>query len=298
MNNILVNIAIPINCKLGEGIHWDSERNGFWFVDILNHIVYFYNLENLDLKKRQFDQPVGWVIPIKNTDKIIIGLKYGIASVRFFEINEPIIWLTKEFPGQNDLRLNDAKIDKFGRLWFGSISSIDESLAVGTLARYNFKDKKLDIIDTNYKVTNGPAFNFENTIMLHNDSSNRVTYIFKLDENSGEIINKSIWRTYSEQDGYPDGMNFDTDGNVWIAHWGVGKICKYNIEGKLLQSISIPTPNVTNLCFGGKDLNRIFVTTASNNFDNPDKIGSAFDGVIFEIIGTNAKGLESHFPIF
>jgi D-xylonolactonase len=295
MNNILVNVAIPINCKLGEGIHWDSEKNGFWFVDILNHVVYFYNLENSDLKKRHFDQPVGWVIPIANSNKIMIGLKYGIAFVSFFEINEPIIWFTKDFPGQNDLRLNDAKVDKYGRLWLGSISSIDESNLVGSLARVNFVDKKIDIIDTNYKVTNGPAFNDENTIMLHNDSGKKITYIFKLDKNNGDIINKSIWRTYSEQEGYPDGMNFDTDGNVWIAHWGVGKVCKYNIEGKLLQTISIPTPNVTNICFGGKDLNRIFVTTASNNL-NTNNIISEFDGAIFEIIGTNAKGLNSHFP--
>lgn len=295
MNSIFVNIAIPINCKLGEGIHWDSERNGYWFVDILNHVVYFYNLENLELKNRRFDQPVGWVIPIKNTDKIIIGLKQGIAFVRFFEIHESIIWFTKEFPGQIDLRLNDAKVDKFGNLWLGSISSIDESKAVGSLARVNFIDNKIDIIDTNYKVTNGPAFNDENTIMLHNDSGKKITYIFKLNKYNGDIINKSIWRTYSEEEGYPDGINFDTDGNVWIAHWGVGKVCKYNIEGKLLQSISIPTPNVTNLCFGGKDLNRIFVTTASNNFDT-DNIVSEFDGAIFEIIGTNSKGLRSYFP--
>jgi sugar lactone lactonase YvrE len=295
MNNILVNIAIPINCKLGEGIHWDSEKNGFWFVDILNHVVYFYNLENSDLKKMHFDQPVGWVIPIANSNKIMIGLKYGIAFVSFFEINEPIIWFTKDFPGQNDLRLNDAKVDKYGKLWLGSISSIDESNPVGSLARVNFVDKKIDIIDTNYKVTNGPAFNDENTIMLHNDSGKKITYIFKLDKNNGDIINKSIWRTYSEQEGCPDGMNFDTDGNVWIAHWGVGQVCKYNIEGKLLQTISIPTPNVTNICFGGKELNRIFVTTASNNL-NTDNIVSEFDGAIFEIIGTNAKGLNSNFP--
>jgi len=131
--------------------------------------------------------------------------------------------------------------------------------------------------------------------MLHNDSRKKITYIFKLDKNSGEIINKSIWRLYSEQEGYPDGMNFDTDGNVWIAHWGVGKVCKFNIEGKLLQTILIPTPNVTNICFGGKELNRIFVTTASTNL-NTNNIISEFDGAIFEIIGTNAKGLNSHFP--
>jgi len=294
MNNLDVIVAIPLKCKLGEGLHWDAERNSFWFVDILNYILYFYNIETLELKKRIFSEPISWAIPIANSDKILVGLKSGVAIIHFFELNDDIHWVNKAFPGEINLRLNDAKIDKFGRLWFGSVSSVDESNPVGSLARLNFKDKNLEIIDTSYKVTNGPAFNIDCSIMLHNDSGNRVTYKFDLNKNSGEVINKSIWRIYNEDEGYPDGMNFDSDENVWIAHWGVGKVCKYDIEGKLLQSISLPTPNVTNICFGGKDLNRLFVTTTLNNFDNPDKIGSTFDGSIFEIIGTKAKGLKSH----
>jgi len=293
MSNILVKVLITINCKLGEGIHWDSERNAFWFVDILNQSLYFYNINTLEIKKKVFKEPICWAIPLKNSKQILIGLKTGVALYNFFDVNDKIQWICQTFPEKSDQRLNDAKIDKFGRLWFGSISSIDESYPVGALARFNFQDNNLKIIDTNYKVTNGPAFNLDNTIMLHNDSGNKITYKFQLDKYNGEIINKSIWRVYGDEEGFPDGMNFDSDDNVWIAHWGVGKVCKYNIEGKLLQSISLPTPNVTNLCFGGKDLNRLFVITASNNLD---KIDRSYDGAIFEIIGTKAKGIKSHFP--
>ena len=296
MNNLEVKIVIPLNCKLGEGLHWDSERNSLWFVDILNHVLYFYNLETLELKNRFFSEPIGWAIPIANSVKILVGLKSGVAICNFFEMNDEILWVNRAFPGKIDQRLNDAKIDKFGRLWYGSISSLDESLPVGSLARLNFQENIVEIIDTNYKVTNGPAFNNENTLMLHNDSANRITYIFQLDKLNGQILNRSVWRTYTEEEGYPDGMNFDSDENVWIAHWGVGKVCKYDIEGNLLQSISLPTPNVTNLCFGGKDLNRLFVTTASNNLNNPNKINASYDGAIFEIIGTKANGVTSHFP--
>ena len=153
-------------------------------------------------------------------------------------MNDEIHWVNQTFPGKTDQRLNDAKIDKFGRLWFGSISSVDESLPVGSLAMLNFQENNVEIIDINYKVTNVPAINNENTLMLHNDSVNRITYIFHLDKLNGQVLNKSVWRTYTEEEGYPDGMNFDSDENVWIAHWGVGKVCKYDIEGNLLQSIS------------------------------------------------------------
>ena len=296
MNKIEVKIAIQINCKLGEGLHWDSVRNAFWFVDILNHSIYFYNIITLELKKRVLNEVVGWAIPIANSDKILIGLKSGVAQFNFFEKNDTVEWIYKGFPEKYNERLNDAKIDKFGRLWYGSISCVDESNPVGSLARFNFKDNNLDIIDKNYKVTNGPAFNLDNTIMLHNDSGNKITYKFQLDKNTGEILEKSIWRTYSEDEGYPDGINFDLDENVWIAHWGVGKVCKYDIEGKLLQSITVPTPNVTNICFGGKDLSRLFVTTALNIIDSSNKTSTIFDGAIFEIIGTGALGLKNHFP--
>jgi sugar lactone lactonase YvrE len=296
MNKIKVKVAIQINCKLGEGLHWDSDRNAFWFVDILNHSIYFYNINTHELKKRVLNEPVGWAIPIVNSDKILIGLKSGVAQFNFFENNDTFEWIYNGFPEKYDQRLNDAKIDKMGRLWFGSISCVDESNPVGSLARLNFKDNNFEIIDKNYKVTNGPAFNLENTIMLHNDSGKKITYKFQLNKDTGEIIDKSIWRIYSEDEGYPDGINFDSDENVWIAHWGVGKVCKYDLEGKLLQSISVPTPNVTNICFGGENLSRLFVTTASNIIDSSNKTSTLYDGAIFEIIGTGAFGLKNHYP--
>jgi len=296
MNKIEVKVAIQINCKLGEGLHWDSDRNAFWFVDILNHTIYFYNISTHELKKRVLNEPVGWAIPIVNSNMILIGLKSGVAQFNFFEKNDTLEWIYIGFPEKYNQRLNDAKIDKMGRLRFGSISCVDESNPVGSLARLNFKDNNFEIIDKNYKVTNGPAFNLDNTIMLHNDSGNKITYKFHLDKDTGEIIDKSIWRIYNEDEGYPDGINFDSDENVWIAHWGAGKVCKYDLEGKLLQSISVPTPNVTNICFGGKDLSRLFVTTASNIIDNSNKKKSQFEGAIFEIIGTGAFGLKNHYP--
>lgn len=296
MINIEVKVVIPINCKLGEGIHWDSERNALWFVDILNNCLYNFNLDTFELKQRYFDESVGWVFPLKNSDKVIIGLKSGIAELRFFDFNDSIVRINNEFPNQDNLRLNDAKVDKYGRIWYGSISIIDESLPVGTLVRLSIKNNKLDIIDTNYTVTNGPAFNLENTIMLHNDSGNRITYKFDLDKITGEVINKSIWKKYKTDEGYPDGINFDSDENIWIAHWGVGKVCKYNIDGMLLQEIQFPTPNVTNICFGGNDLNRMFVTSAFRSFDNADNFNVEYDGVVYEVLGTNSKGINSHYP--
>ena len=64
----------------------------------------------------------------------------------------------------------------------------------------------------------------------------------------------------------------------------------------LLQEIQFPTPNVTNICFGGTDLNRMFVTSAFRSFDNADNFNVDYDGVVYEVLGTNSKGINSHYP--
>lgn len=298
LNKITYKIAIPVNCKLGEGLHWDEKLNSFWFVDILEKCLYIFNLDTLELKSRKFDETVSWVVSLEKYDSILVGFKSGIAYMRFFDPDFPIVWVNKDFPGRDDLRLNDAKVDKFGRIWYGSISTYDENLNVGALVRYDFESKTLKNIDSNYKVTNGPAFNSDNSIMLHNDSGNRITYKFVLDTLTGEIINKFIWKVYGIEYGYPDGMNFDSEDNVWIAHWGVGKVCKYNLEGNLLQEIKLPTPNITNVCFGGKDLSRIFVTSAAPVLNNTENIKTIYDGAVFEILGANVKGVKNNLPKF
>ena len=39
---------------------------------------------------------------------------------------------------------------------------------------------------------------------------------------SGIVGNKLVWKVFSEDEGYLDGMCFDVKGCVWVAHWGAG----------------------------------------------------------------------------
>ncbi|HQR94645.1 MAG TPA: SMP-30/gluconolactonase/LRE family protein, partial [Sediminibacterium sp.] len=230
-------------------------------------------------------------------NKMIIGLKSGIAAIECINDNSQIEWLNKSFPNDPEQRLNDAKADKFGCIWFGSISTVDESRPIGKLMRLNLKTGNIEIIDEGYTVTNGPAFNQSQTIMLHNDSGRQITYRFDLDARTGSVINKTIWRKFSSEEGYPDGMSFDSNGHIWIAHWGVGRVVQYNLKGEVLLIVQLPVKNVTNICFGGAELNRLFVTSASSKLGDEFAKDCEYDGAVFEITGTNAKGFEGSLPI-
>jgi len=106
-------------------------------------------------------------------------------------------------------------------------------------------------------------------------------------------VGKVVWKTHSLEEGLPDGMTFDAEGFVWIAHWGIGEIRRYDPSGQLDMSVSIPTRLVTNVCFGGFDLERLFVTTASYRLENGMSALDDNSGRLFEIKGVGVKGLDA-----
>jgi gluconolactonase len=54
-----------------------------------------------------------------------------------------------------------------------------------------------------------------------------------------------------------DGMTIDDEGNVYLT--GIG-VHVYDRTGQLIERINVPPPSTTNVCFGGKDLQTLFIT--------------------------------------
>ena len=66
-----------------------------------------------------------------------------------------------------------------------------------------------------------------------------------------------------KEEGAPDGMCIDTEGNLWGAMWGGAKVVCYNPHtGEKLEEILVPTKYVTCVAFGGADLRTLYITTA------------------------------------
>ena len=58
----------------------------------------------------------------------------------------------------------------------------------------------------------------------------------------------------------PDGMAFDTEGNIYVATVGVGFVYVFDRDGKLIESIPTGSIRPTNVCFGGPNHDTLFVT--------------------------------------
>ena len=90
----------------------------------------------------------------------------------------------------------------------------------------------------------------------------QVTYAFDLDDR-WRCADRRTFLQFGEGDGYPDGMTVDAEGCLWIAFWDGWCVRRFSPDGELLQTIEMPVARPTSCAFGGPDLDRLYITSAS-----------------------------------
>lgn len=278
-----VEVALAIHADLGEGLHWDARRACLWLVDVHGRRLIRWDLGAPRWQEWKTPGRIGWAIPEAGADTLLLGLQAGIARVSLGAVEiERLDWLARPFEGHADLRLNDAKADASGAIWAGSMNNEEPSGREGCLFRLG-PDGDLTVHDSHYGVANGPAISPDGTTMLHTDSACRRIYAFDLDAPAGVVSGKRLWKEFSGDEGYPDGMCFDARGDIWVAHWAAGCISCFAPDGALRRRIELPAPLITNVCFGGPALDRLFVTSARTGLRPEALARFPLSGSLFEV---------------
>lgn len=295
-------VAVEQRHRLGEGLHWEAGRARLWWVDIQAGTVHAWNL-HLGEPPLTWRVPerVGWVLPLRRhgeaTDPqaefgpMLLGLQGGV--VRWDPGTgkiDPASWI-RPWPEGSPLRLNDAKADVSGRIWAGSLNHGDEQRPDGCLMHIDPATSTLKVLDAGYRVANGPAIHPDGQLLLHTDSVTRTIYAFDLDADEGRIDNKRVWKQFHGDEGHPDGMNFDAEGGLWLAHWGGACISRYAPNGDLLRRVALPTSHITNVCFAGPGLDRLFVTSATAGLTARQQADQPLAGAVFEVDSLGIRGL-------
>ncbi|HXH52226.1 MAG TPA: SMP-30/gluconolactonase/LRE family protein [Sphingomicrobium sp.] len=278
-----VRCVADVGAVLGEGPAWVEREQALYWVDIKGRKIFRLGESG---EVRQWDTPirVGSLVP-RQSGGFIGGTEDGIAAIDL-EAGRFQILLHPEID-QPENRFNDGKVDRHARFWAGTMHD-PETEAAGALY---LLDHELGCTraDDGYKVTNGPAFSPDGRTMYHNDSARQVTYAFDLDRD-GMASNRRVFARYSDGDGYPDGMTVDSEGGLWIAFWDGWCVRRYSPGGECLAKVELPVQKPTSCAFGGPDLDRLYVTSASIGLDEAERARQAQAGGLF-MLGPGVKGL-------
>jgi xylono-1,5-lactonase len=267
----------PLACRLGEGLVWDEAKQSMFFVDIKGLAVHAWTPAKNAQRSWPMPEMIGWLVPRASGDWVA-GFKSGVAALKLGQPSK-IDWLHRLHKPNSPMRLNDAKADAQGRLWFGTMNGEDESQPVGVFHCLG-ADGQLSTQDRGYCVTNGPTFSIDGRTLFHTDSPLRTIYAFDVSP-EGELSKKRVWAKFADDEGYPDGMTTDADGLVWVAHWGGSRVTQRDASGRVLQTVALPVPHVTNVAFGGKDLTDLYVSTARTGMSPPALAAAPLSGGLF-----------------
>ncbi|NQZ09612.1 MAG: SMP-30/gluconolactonase/LRE family protein [Algicola sp.] len=277
--------TLNVNNQLGEGISWHPAQQAAWWTDIHSRQLFRYDL-TAD-KTEQWDMPdrVGSFGFVKNSDDLIVAFESGIA---FYNVNTcKIQWLGKPEAGRPGNRLNDGKVDPFGRFWVGGMVE-KPTQAQQVAGLYKVDGSKITQALDGFGISNGLCWNVDGSLMYHADSNTRKIYQYDVDQQNGQVSNKQL---FAETDAHcvPDGATVDAQGGVWSAQWGGKKVVRYTPDGKESFELEVPFSQPTCVCFGGPKLDLLFVTSARVGDEANEQAGNVL------VYQTNVTGLNTSF---
>jgi sugar lactone lactonase YvrE len=87
----------------------------------------------------------------------------------------------------------------------------------------------------------------------------------------------------------------DAEGCLWNADYGAARVVRYTPAGKVDRTFELPVTNVTCCCFGGKDLDTLYITTATQRLSPEELARQPLAGSLFAL-RPGVRGLaESRF---
>jgi gluconolactonase len=165
--------------------------------------------------------------------------------------------LVNEYQGVPLNGANDLVFDRNGVLYFSDPWQSSAENPVGGFYRL-FPDGRLEQLDSGLAFPNGVALDAgESYVYLAETYRNRILrYPISSD---GSIGSRQIWAEVGIPPG-ADGMAFDVDGFLFVAHFSGQAVDVFGHNGKLVDQIRVPGKQPTNVAFGGPD-NRTLVIT-------------------------------------
>lgn len=284
--------AVEVRCVtraqalLGEGPIWSPRDNALYWVDILMPSVHTYHAADGSTSEVPLGSMASVAIP-KASGGLLLATPGGLmnfdpATRRMSPLCHP----EAERPAN---RFNDGKCDRRGRLW---IASMDMATALnrGSLFRVD-GDGSWRKMDTGFTVPNGLGWSPDDSRMYFVDTHRRALYEYDFDLMAGSIANRRTLIEFAPADGRADGLTVDDEGCIWIAMWDAWHIVRYAPDGREIQRIRMPVPRPTSCCFGGPNLDILYVTSASVRLSEQALAEAPLSGSLFSMEIPGVRGL-------
>lgn len=263
-----------LSCMLGEGPTYDRYSDTAWWFDILNKHLFEYRFSDDSLEMHELPFAASALARIDGKRQCL----FTEQGLYIRDISDGSLTLLHAIEADNkQTRSNDARVHPSGSFWLGTMGWNAEPQA-GSIYHYNRGE--LRTLFKGVTIPNAICFSPDGSIGYYADTALQRVMRVNLDPTNGLPVDEpEIFITDFPNNGSPDGAVTDAKGNIWIALWGAGLLAGYNLQGELLQSLSLPATQVSCPAYVGADAMQILVTSASVGLADNEK--NSMDGGVF-----------------
>jgi sugar lactone lactonase YvrE len=261
----------PTTYELGESPFWHPLEQTLYWVDIPGKKILRSNVFMGTVQAWDMPSEPGCIAPARSGG-LVIALRHGVFRAR--EWGGALELITTLPYDTATVRANDGKCDAAGRFWVGTI---DEPKASRAATLYSIDCRGgTPVVERkagDALTANGLAWSPDGRTLYWSDTPNHIVHAWDYELESNAMIahrthlqltGKPAGWTFADSSyqGRPDGAAVDVQGNYYAAMFEGARVCKFAPDGTLLAELPTPAQCPTMPCFGGDDLQTLYLTTA------------------------------------
>lgn len=293
---------------LGESPFWHPDEQQLYWVDIAGKKIHRSNVFMGTVDSWAMAAPhelePGCIAPARSGG-LVIALRDGIYRARTW--GGALEQLAAAAHDPRTTRFNDGKCDPLGRFWAGTIYEPRDAreAALYCLDGRAGHASALVRMAGGATVGNGLAWSADSQTLYWADTTGHVIRAWDWDAAGNTLVRQRVFRQFPPKPtgwqpgmpgygGRPDGAAVDSQGNYWVAMYEGQRVLKLSPEGDLLADIPTPVVCPTMVCFGGDDLQTLYLTTARHGRPAAELEALPQSGCVFSM-RVDVPGLPVHF---
>lgn len=287
LNQSQVECVVKAEAIVGESPLWSPHERVLYWVDITGQKIHRFNPRSAVNDTFHLPQPVTSV-GLREKGGLVITLRKDFA---FFNPETGDLKLLSDPEEDKPYdRFNDAKCDRQGRFWAGTMDDVKWNTPNGALYRLD-PDTKVTCMKTSVICANGLGWSPDNLVFYFTESFRYGIYAYDFNPATGNISNRCLFASIDRNaDGFPDGLTVDEEGYVWSVHNAIGRVVRYSPSGAVDRVIEIPVPRPTSCIFGGDHLDVLYITSARETMTAEEIAQAPLSGSLFAV-KPGVKGL-------
>lgn len=264
---------------LGECCIWDAETGVVWWVDILAPTLQSFEPNTRTHRVYPLPAKNCGCIALRRSGGLVVALDSGLHG--FDPRSGRLEFLVDVEPDVPSNRYNDGRCDRRGRLWIGTMDT-EIRKSSGSFYRIG-PDLEVRRVLDGLTIPNSTAFSPDDRTLYFADTAQHTIWAFDFDIDEGMVTNRRVFADLRTEGRNPDGSCVDAEGFLWNCEYGGARITRYALDGRVDRVVGVPVTNPTCCCFGGKNLDTLYVTSAAEPFSMEERRARPLEGALLAI---------------